>query len=160
MAQGDTLTIAADGNQAFTPSFKGCRVTMNANQTVTNTIAAVAWDGTETYDTVGMHSPSNQPSRVTIPTGEGGYWRYTVHVNGITTSGTQTGVLQLYVNGIFVHGLDERAVSSGTVHGFLATDVLDLDAGDYVEIFFGTGATSAWRANSSGSYFAMEKLNL
>ena len=138
-------------------TFVGCRATMNANQTMTNTTAAVVWDGTETYDTDGIHDAIN-PSRFSVPTGMGGKWRFTVHINGIGVSGSQDGQVDLYKGGQWVQAVDQRPYHSGTVHGFIATDVLALAADEYLEFYFGTGGTSVWRANTAGSYVVMEKV--
>lgn len=108
----------------------------NANQTVsTATFTAVTFQ-VEDFDTDAFHSTSTNTSRFTIPTGKGGKYL----VSGVLAySANVTGQRNtvVYKNGSVVnYGTANQAINS-TVYGSYVpiSFVLNLVAGDYVEIF-------------------------
>lgn len=122
-----TLTI---GN-----TFVGCRAFRNSAQTINNgSLTAIEYNA-ETYDTDGFHSTTTNPSRMTIPTGKGGY--YVLHVM-LTYSENSGGFrdLRFYKNGselqmLRTAGQPNTSASTGMFASYAGNFV----AGDYLEVF-------------------------
>jgi hypothetical protein len=117
-------------------TYVGVSCYKNANQTVsTATFTAVTFQ-VEDFDTDAFHSTSTNTSRFTIPTGKGGKYL----VSGVLAySANVTGQRNtvVYKNGSVVnYGTANQAINS-TVYGSYVpiSFVLNLVAGDYVEIF-------------------------
>ena len=57
-------------------SFVGCRLGRTATRVMTDAaLASIEWD-LETYDTHGLHDNVTNNTRITIPSGLGGFWRF------------------------------------------------------------------------------------
>ncbi len=111
------------------------RATANANQSIANSVAtALAFGGTDAYDTEGFHDPGVNNTRHTIPTGHGGKYHF---LAGIQYAASPTGLRYLYF----------RLNGGGTILGFAIQDAVStgphlmqvegdasLVAGDYVEV--------------------------
>jgi hypothetical protein len=117
-----------------TPTFVGCLVA-GVTQTLSNaTDTAVTFSSTEVYDTDAFHSTSSNTSRITIPTGKGGY--YLMYGNIPWQNGSpNTRIVRLRKNGteltqVFTFG-------EGTAYYYTQqfTTVVSAAAGDYFEIF-------------------------
>jgi hypothetical protein len=131
-----------------TPTFLGCRVTKSANQAlVTATNTAITWD-VEDYDTNTMHDNVTNNSRITIPSGQGGY--YLVQANLVYNDPNSS-----YSIAIFKNGAAVKRNYSGTTNAndqdIEITAVLNLAAADYIEIF--------GRQNSGGNKNVMSNAN-
>lgn len=63
-------------NENFLNSFHGCRVYKSATQTVSAGVTDVVTFNSEDYDTDTLHDTVTNNSRITIPTGLAGYWRF------------------------------------------------------------------------------------
>jgi hypothetical protein len=127
------------------PSFKGCAAT-NTYSPTPSTSPFVITFANETFDTDGFHSTSSNTSRLTIPTGLGGYYQINAHLDTVSYNWGYT-VAWLYVNGVkagSTYGVDfdqfARNNSSGNTVNLNA--ILKLAAADYVELFCATDQTS------------------
>ena len=108
-----------------------CVALLNSAQSLTNNTTTAINFNTETLDTDAFHSTVSNTSRITVPSGLGGWY---VVGAGITyaTNGTGNRVLQVRVNGTTaMEGTTWTGTvsSSNTIGGI---PVL-LNAGDYVE---------------------------
>jgi hypothetical protein len=142
-ANGTVLTAdstASTGVAWATPAsgstYVGVSCYKNANQTVsTATFTAVTFQ-VEDFDTDAFHSTSTNTSRFTIPTGKDGkYLLSGVLAYSANVTGQRNTVV--YKNGSVVnYGTANQAIDS-TVYGSYVpiSYVLNLVAGDYVEIF-------------------------
>ena len=113
--------------------FKGCELRKSANQSISNlTDTAVTFDS-ETFDTDGFHSTSSNTSRITIPAGLGGKYRFTFVAR---FAGNSTGLrnLKFNINGSEGGALYRNSNNGSSAAIFNASIVLDLSAGDYVEM--------------------------
>jgi hypothetical protein len=124
--------------QPASAPFVGASVYDANNQSVTQYVStAITWTS-EDFDTDGFHSNSTNTSRMTIPTGKGGYYQ----VNGtIGTTPTGGGRLELYIRKNNVNWVATR----GSVTEEFTTQVsaiVDVVAGDYLELFGFTEATT------------------
>ncbi len=117
-----------------TPSFVGVSCTGTGTQSINNTNwTMITWD-TEQYDTDGFHSTSTNTSRITIPSGKGGYYLLTSHIALDDSSGTGDRSTQFWLNGV---DTGKSYVNlQGTSSGFTAmanSYIIYLSVGDYVE---------------------------
>lgn len=107
----------------------GARVTKSANQTIpTGTQTKVVWQ-TETYDTHGAFDNVTN-NRFTAPVA--GYYEVAAKL-AYTASVSAVSRLSLYKNGVIYCDLFRQDGADGQYQG--GTDVINLVAGDYLEIF-------------------------
>lgn len=148
----NNTVLTADSAQATgmkwaTPSpaaYIGASVTSNTNQTISGGVtAALNWN-TENWDTDSFHDNATNNSRMTIPTGKSGKYL----VSGVVTLENNGIILSIFtaVNGTKVPdgGSTAVGVSSGDA-GASISMVLDLTAGQYVEIFARLNSTNVVR---------------
>jgi hypothetical protein len=115
-------------------SFAGVSAYKSAVQSINNsTWTALTFD-TENFDTNTFHDNSTNNTRLTIPTGKGGY--YSIGGN-IVFAGNATGIraVGIYKNGsafVYVSGIP-GGVASDIRANFAY--VMSLTAGDYVEVY-------------------------
>jgi hypothetical protein len=156
---GQVLTVAA-GVPSWatpaspTPTFQGCVLSRSADLSVpNNTETTVTWD-TETFDVGGYHSTSSNTSRITIPSGKGGYYLITGFV-GLFENPTQANSSSLRVkkNGTLVYQLQETAQLQKEMS---FSFIVSLAATDYVEMFAfqNTGGTSTFYSGVFSSFGA------
>lgn len=117
-----------------------CRLTKSSAQSThatANTDTAIAWN-VETFDT-GMHSTASNTSRVTatVP------GRYLFNGRGRLNTTSATGQVQLAKNGSAISESSDYALGNATQAPYPnIVDVIELDAGDYVELWVRSNASS------------------
>jgi hypothetical protein len=134
---GQVLSKATNTDLDFTwttagSSFVGASVTDSSNQSVTQYVStAVTWTS-EDFDTNTFHSTSTNTSRMTIPSGKGGYYLVTGTL-GFTSAGG--GRVELYIrknNSNFVAirlaNSEEPAINISEIMSLVATDYIELFA--------------------------------
>jgi len=162
-AQVLTVDTSVDGKIKWaTPAggsstFAGASATNAGGTTLSvanNTYVAVTF-GTENFDTDSYHSTSSNTSRMTIPSGKGGYYQ----VNGSirwnnNTSGERN--LYIYKNGVeYARSIIAANNQYPTVN---VTSIISVVATDYLELFVyqTSGITiAAETAQSSGCSFSI-----
>lgn len=130
-AWGDALNAAIDFLARGKPF---CRVTRAGDQAIANnTTTMVAFDA-EFYDFGGMHSTVTNNSRITIPTGEGGYYMAGCLVRW-DSSATGSRNVSIIKNGSEYLARDrvDATSTSVTMHG-CTTGPVPLAAGDYIQV--------------------------
>ena len=115
---------------ASAPSFSGCRLTKDQNQTLTtaNTWYSLSWQ-TETYDTNSYHNTTNN-SRITVPST--GYYLFMVHYAPNSIVNVNYG--QFKKNG--TTDIEFRLMNGQTniyPSGMSSTAIFYLAANDYIE---------------------------
>lgn len=107
-------------------------VTNNATQSIANAGSgtAVAFN-TENVDAFAMHSASG--TRLTVPSGWGGWWLFTAW---ITFASNATGLRQvaLVANGSLAVAGQMTTAVSGADHNLAVSSLVRLSAADYVEV--------------------------
>jgi hypothetical protein len=144
---GQVLTVAGGvpswataGGAAFT----GCRVFNSTTQTINNaTVTTLTFDS-EVFDTSSFHSTSTNTSRITIPTGLGGYYALQASIYFSIGNGAGTRGLAITKNGTRIFGMD---ISGQTDQTLNFGNIASLVAGDYLE--FTAYQTSG---SSNGAY--------
>ena len=117
----------------------GATAFTSTTQNTTQNVYTVINLNSEAFDTDTLHSTATNTSRLTIPTGKGGYWL----VNALTTidAGGNDVFLQVFKNGSVITGYgqwDNRmAASNYGGAGYVVawgSQTYPLSAGDYIEI--------------------------
>lgn len=156
----DTTVSPYKVKWASPESFLGCRVTKTGSQAITTaTLTAVTWN-LEDYDTNSMHDNVTNNSRITIPSGQGGY--YLVQANLVYTDAGTAAEILIYKNGTILKRQMSGTSSTGDFD-LEITAVLNLAASDYIEIYTrqATGANRNVNGNTNAqqnSAFQVVKL--
>jgi hypothetical protein len=135
-SNGETLVADSSASTglkwAKSPNFVGCAV-YGVFQTIANATYTAVLFAYENFDTDGFHSTTTNTSRITIPTGLGGYYL----VNMTQRWDPSTGVaktMQLYKNGSAVFTYDTGA-ATGLYPMYSRSTIVKLNAGDYIEMY-------------------------
>lgn len=121
-------------------SFVGCKAYNDGTQSIPDNSSTAVTFGAEEFDTDGFHSTSGSTSRITIPTGKGGKYRFTYHFGLASSNTTGSRIGFLRKNG----GTDSNNIIGSAIFlvpsasvASVATGVVEADlvAGDYVELF-------------------------
>lgn len=139
-AVGDVLT-AADLNAYVRDNIKWlgtdkphCRVRNSANisHTSSGNYQALTFD-TERIDVGAMHDTSSNTSRLTVPSGGGGFYAIGGQIEFAANSTGRRGI-QIRVNGSTVIVREETGNLGANDHAVTVATVYQLVAGDYVEL--------------------------
>ena len=129
-----------------TATFSGARVFNSANQSLTNnTLTALAFDS-ESFDTDAYHSTVTNTSRLTVPTGKGGYFLISASVEWPSNT---TGARQLFirVNGTsYIGGVAINSPPTGSSIQTVGL-IYNLADADYVEAVAAQGSGGALNAS-------------
>jgi hypothetical protein len=116
-------------------SFKGCRIYNDGTISIANnTTTALTFDS-EFFDIGGFHSTVSNTSRITIPTGLGGYYLFDA---GTVWPGNATGNRYIWMTkngnrfGIFSNPVASSAASNGPEVNVQI--IINASAGDYFEL--------------------------
>ena len=133
-----------------TPTFVGCSVYDSGSQAIANsTFTALTWNS-ENFDTDAFHSTSSNTSRLTVPSGKGGYYLLTLLTNW-DTNGTGNRNVRFYKNGsaIYQH-YTEHPGFAGSYPGFSYSIITAGAVGDYFEAY--VWQNSGGNLNHRGQY--------
>jgi hypothetical protein len=137
VADSSTATGLKWATASSTPTFKGVSVIQSGAGTqsiATNTITALTFDS-EDWDTDGFHSTSVNTSRLTIPTGLGGYYLISFnYVFATNATGLRNGLIRKNGSDICTMA-DVSAISAIAYPGYSFQTILNLAAADYLEVF-------------------------
>jgi hypothetical protein len=133
-------STAATGLKWATPagaSFVGVRCYRSTNQSIPNaTVTAMLWD-VENYDTNTFHSTSTNTDRITIPSGQSGYYSITFNVNWAPNStGFRNATIRVNNDSATIGAvvyIQPYNIAS-TENSMEMTTVFYLNAADYVTI--------------------------
>ena len=114
-------------------SFKGVRLEKSSSQAVANTTYTSITYDVETFDTDGFHSTVSNTSRITIPTGLGGYYLVAFQMTW-TANGSGFRLARIYRNNTTAVYLTSITGSSVIANSIVGTTTLNLSAGDYIEL--------------------------
>jgi hypothetical protein len=128
-ATGLAWATAASGT-----TFVGCSVKRTANKTLSNNTETKIDFDAENFDTNGFHDNTTNNTRLTVPTGQGGY--YLVTWNAIF-AGNNTGYRSACIlkNGAAAPGSAANAMGGISSYSHAGNQfVINLVAGDYIEV--------------------------
>lgn len=127
---------AGGGGGGGTPAlFAGAKAYSNATQAITTGADRAITFNTEDWDTDAYHDNAVNPSRFTIPTGKGGKYSLVGHLYGLSGSNHD---VRFKVNGTALYS--DVLYTAATGGAITLSAVLDLVAGDYVELVVFPGA--------------------
>jgi hypothetical protein len=153
------VTFIGEAGGGAASAFVGCHVYRTTAQTVTTGGLVALGFNAERFDSDGFHDNSTNNSRMTVPAGMAGKYVAAAAVEWAASSaGART--VGFKVNGTTYVGLDTVQPSSAggqETRQVVTSPVLDLAAGDYVEVFISqssggnldTGTTQAYSAEGS-----------
>jgi hypothetical protein len=139
-------------------SFVGCNIYRSTTQSIADATATAIQFNAETFDTDSFHDNVTNNTRVTIPSGKSGKYLFTAWVS-IETNATGYRNLELLKNGTTLTGswsLGFTPNSTGYA-GFCGAVVIDLTAGDYMEVL--ATQTSGSNKNVIGSIYGATGLS-
>lgn len=128
----------------------------NTTQSIANaTATAVTWNS-EYSDAAAMHSTGVNPTRLTIPTGQSGWWLFTVFVE-FAANATGQRELALRFDGSAVFGqVAVNAASAGATRLGLSI-IIQLNAASYIEAVVTQNSLGALNLATS-PYFAAQRI--
>lgn len=138
-SSAQVLTVASGQPSWATPasgsSFVGCSASARASQSIANNTQTAIALNTEQFDTSSMHSTTVNNSRFTIPSGYTGKWLFTA-TSGFDPLTANNMMLRFYNNGSQIGpAIFSGNTNAGTLTSVSIANVLNLIAGDYVELF-------------------------
>jgi hypothetical protein len=135
---GQVLTKATGTDMDFTwvkkSNFIGVSCTSSGNQSITTSTLTAVTLATEQFDTDAFHSTSTNTSRITIPSGLAGKYRFNAYVSfegGALSTGYRS--VSFKKNNTDSYGAATGDAFNGPTD-LASTIILDLVATDYVEI--------------------------
>jgi len=143
----------ATGLKWATPAasgFVGCRVYNTTNQNLTNNVYTAINFNSENFDTDSFHSTVTNTSRITIPSGKGGYYQFrgAIYFSTGSASGVKGVVLQKN-GGTALFSMDISGQSTQTLQ---SSSIVNLVATDYVELLIYQNSGSTLAAYGSSDY--------
>jgi hypothetical protein len=118
---------------AATPTFRGCLAKGNTQSIPNSTDTAITLGNADVYDTDAYHDTTTNNSRITIPTGLGGYYLFTGSITWANQNANSRTIL-LYKNGTRYDGVFGYTYPGGGSTGYLNlifSVVVYTVAGDY-----------------------------
>jgi hypothetical protein len=160
---GQVLTVdtAVDGKikwaSAASTAFVGAKVTKTANQAcAASTEVFINWDSEE-FDTDAFHDNSTNNNRLTVPTGQGGYYRIYFQMQWASSANAGRRITTVYLNGTTtVIGTFET--SSIGFCSNVQSFTRNLSAGDYIQIGAVQTTSGSLDFRESNAFFGMEKI--
>ena len=139
-------------------TFAGVAVKKTAAQSISNaTFTALTWDS-EDYDTNTYHDNSTNNSRITIPTGKGGYYLISGVIDYVNNA-TGNRAIELRKNGSAVNYLFFLLPSTASnAPAFPMSYTLNLSAGDYLELFTYQTSGGALNVDNASSKWQLSYL--
>ena len=117
-------------------TFVGAYAYNNATVAIPNGAYTAVSFNAEIFDTDAFHSTSTNNSRMTIPSGKGGYYQVNVIIRWAASSAGTNRIVQLKKNNSSNYG----SIMTGTAFGtgglrYEVSDIIDAVAGDYIEAY-------------------------
>ena len=139
------------------PKQSGCRAYLNADQSVGNEVYTKINFGTEVWDTQNEFDPTTN-HRFTVT--KAGKYLVTAGVMMLSPSSGQRFIIAIYKNGTKVLDVYKQVPGTAT-YAIPIAGILDVNAGDYIEIFVwqNSGGNKDIRGQSSSTWMCISKLN-
>jgi hypothetical protein len=146
------------------PTHVGCLTYKTGNQSLSNANQTYISFDAEVYDTNGIHDNSTNNGRLTVPSGNGGYWFIYALGSYDTSSGGGNRMNSFIVNRTSEFGTYAvlTPVSGAQRQEVLSFAVRNLSAGDYVELLaaqYSGSAINLLGGSENVSRFGMYRLS-
>jgi hypothetical protein len=141
-------------------AFIGASVYHSTTQSTTTSVVAKKDFDSEDFDTDGFHDNSTNNSRLTIPTGMGGKYLVVASIDWASNS-TNERYVAIIKNNTTEYATSRITANSTAETAQSVSAVLDLAAGDYVEVqvYQTSGGNLNAGVNSRGRRFSIAKLD-
>lgn len=128
--------VADQTATAGSAAFVGAKAYNSVVQSLANNTDTALTLDSEEYDTDAIHDTATNTSRLTVPAGKAGKWRFRYHTFSSATNATGIRATYLRKNGTTkIRGSNDRRVGSTAVNPTLEGGAdIELIAGDYVEV--------------------------
>lgn len=151
----DQSTLALEAASSGTTAFVGARAYASASTTMTNAAFTVVNLAGESYDSATLHDTATNPSRITVP--DTGKYLVVARIRFSASAGGSYRAIRVLVNGI------EKAAhwdDPGGVRSVGVDDVIDLTAGDYVQMagYQDVGSDSNVQTGATETYLTVVKV--
>jgi hypothetical protein len=164
-AQVLTVDTTVDGKIKWaTPAagstFVGVQVTKTANTSVgSGANVQIPWDS-EAFDTNAFHDNSTNNARLTVPSGQGGYYTVYFAMQWASSATVARRIVAIYKNGNSSTGtfINNFETSSINFPSCAMSFTINLAAADWLEIDAYQGTAGALDFRSSNAIFGMEKI--
>jgi hypothetical protein len=136
---GQVLTVAGGIPSWATPaggsSFVGCSLKRSTNLTInTATITYVEWDD-EFFDTNSFHDNSTNPTRITIPSGKGGYYLFVYNQLAANPVAGTFVTYRLRKNGTQIRAAINQTGGNTAGYSYQSVSfIVDAAVGDYFDV--------------------------
>jgi len=158
-ADSSTATGLKWASPAGGASFAGCSLQNAGNYTISaGTVTSLTWD-TEVFDVGGYHSTSTNTSRITIPSGKGGY--YNVVMNALWGADfAEPHQIRLLKNGSLIFIATFATPGSAASYGTTQSQIVAGAVADYFEfaVYQDSASSRTLTAGSTGSSFQIAYL--
>jgi hypothetical protein len=136
---GQVLTVASGAPSWASPSaaaFSGCSIYNSADVSLTSGTATAITCDSEFYDTDGFHSISSNTSRITIPSGKGGYYLIQGYMQyASNATGNRTTSIRKNGSTILLQNLNSVQPEASRSMNIAIAYVGNFAVADYVELF-------------------------
>lgn len=136
---------------AHTHANIGARVYHNANQSIADATWTPIACNAELWDTSNFHDLVTNNSRITIPAGGAGKYLVVANV-AFASNATGYRAIQIYANGATTLATTNTNAVNGTETWVCVTTILNLSAGDYIEVMAFQNSTGALNVVSANFY--------
>lgn len=106
----------------------------NAAQSLATATDTALLFNSEYADSAALHSTASLTTRLTIPTGEGGTWLFTAHIEFAANATGERKLFFLYNSATDLGGDTKNAAASGVTKLSSAITLVGISAGDYLEV--------------------------
>lgn len=145
---------------ASTPTFSGCALTQSSAQSISNSTQTDLTFDTETFDTDAYHSTSSNTTRITIPSGKGGYFLVTARVAYASNSTGSRGLWLLKNGATYLGTSFGQPASTGDLTTIQINQIVNLAVGDYITMnaYQSSGGSLNTATDQGKTYFGIQYL--
>lgn len=161
-ATGATGATGPQGATGAPATYHGVLAKESTDQTITSGAAqAITFNDTDVHDTDGYHDTASNTSRLTVPSGLGGWYRVYAILRPADNAGTYFQAYFFKNGSVYEGELDIlTVVGNPEYHKLKPSLTMPLDQGDYVEVrvAHGAGSDRLIRNSFATGYFGMDFL--
>ena len=150
VVNGKDLGASALGIPELDTAFTGAKAYLGANASLANNVVTTMSWSFVAMDSSGYWSAA-APTRLTVPKGRGGV--YLVVANGTFAAGAEADRLVRIVKNTATLVAEARLVEAGSTISVTATQLVQLNAGDYVEMQMYQNSGVAINALGANDYY-------
>ena len=156
---GNVLTVASGIPSWAAPAsgstFIGVKATMSSLASISNNTHTLLTFDTEDFDTNGFHSTSSNTGRITIPSGQNGYYQVILELSA-NFAGSGIRRATLYLNGAATARQTSLNAAGAGQTKFQLVALLNLVATDYLEFYVYQDSGSILNFDTGNTFSAIK----